>query len=173
MTSKRGSQEREVGPFPSDQETDLWVMLSLAYRKIYRVMDSELKAAGLPTLRWYDILWSLERSDESGLRAFELKSLLIFEQSNLSRLLARMIAEGLVEETVFAQDRRGKVLHITAEGRTVRRKMWAIYGPLIHRHMRVIRDPSNQLRVQAALNALFDYDDEVKSAMDPGRHLSH
>lgn len=171
MTSKEISQEREADPFPSEQETNLWVMLSLAYRKIYRRMDLELKAAGLPTLRWYDILWSLERNQGSGLRAIELKSMLIFEQSNLSRLLSRLIAEGLVEETVFAQDRRGKVLRITARGRVVRQKMWAIYGPLIHRHMRVISEPGDQLSVQAALNALFDYDDDVASSeRNPLRH---
>ena len=95
-----------------------WVALNLAQRRIYRSMDSALKANGLPPLRWYDVLWSLERSDRAGLYAYELERALIFEQSNLSRLLNRMIREGLVRETACTEDRRAKVLRITAKGKT-------------------------------------------------------
>ncbi|MGI9510565.1 MAG: MarR family winged helix-turn-helix transcriptional regulator, partial [Geminicoccaceae bacterium] len=92
------SRERDLS-YPTAEETALWVAFNRAQRSIYRSMDSALKAAGLPPLRWYDVLWSLERSKEKGVRPFELEKLLIFEQSNLSRLLRRMIDAGLVEES--------------------------------------------------------------------------
>ena len=53
----------------------------------------------------------------------------------LSRLLRNMIDDGLVDETVFEGDRRGKILRITPQGRRIRKKMWSIYGPLLREHM--------------------------------------
>lgn len=117
--------------YPSAQETGLWVALNLAQRTLHQSMEAALKAQNLPTLRWYDVLWALERSD-GGLRPFELERALLFEQSNLSRQNRRMIDEGLIEEQVCPQDRRGKILTITASGRRVRKRMWEVYGPLLH-----------------------------------------
>ncbi|MGI9424619.1 MAG: MarR family winged helix-turn-helix transcriptional regulator [Hyphomicrobiaceae bacterium] len=141
--------------YPTEDETALWVALNFAQRAIYRQIDSALKLAGLPPLRWYDVLWSLERAGDDGLRAFELEKMLIFEQSNLSRLLGRMVGEKLVREAVFKDDRRGKVLRITAMGRQVRTQMWQIYGPLIHEHMAKIKKSDDQRRTARTLQSLI------------------
>lgn len=119
---------------PSKEATDLWVALNFAQRTIYRAIDCRLKAEGLPPLRWYDVLWELDRSRD-GLRPFELERRLIFEQSNLSRLLRRTVDEGLVEERPHRKDGRGKVLHITKNGHRLRQQMWKIYGPQIQAHV--------------------------------------
>ncbi|MEH6548030.1 MAG: hypothetical protein V7701_16455, partial [Sneathiella sp.] len=65
--------------YPTEEETKLWVALNLSQTKIYRIIDTALKSEGLPNLRWYDVLWELERAQESGLRPFELERILIFE----------------------------------------------------------------------------------------------
>lgn len=115
------------------RKTAFWVALNLAYRSVHREMETALREAGLPPLRWYDVLWELERS-EDGMRPFELEKGLLFEQSNLSRMLRRIVDEGLVEERAFEGDGRGKVLYITEKGRRIRGEMWTIYGPQIERH---------------------------------------
>ena len=143
--------------FPTDEETALWIALNRSQQKLYRTVDAALKAEGLPPLRWYDVLWSLERAGSEGGRAFELERSLLFEQSNLSRLLSRIIAEGLAEETVYHKDRRGKKLLITAEGRRVRKRMWTIYGPLIHTFMNGVAERDTK-RLAIALGALADID---------------
>lgn len=120
---------------PNKHETRIWVLLNRAYRQTHREMEAELRAAGLPSLRWYDVLWGIEMSGGGGVRAFELTKNLLFEQSNLSRILAQMAKQGLIRETVCAQDRRSKVLHITPDGAALRLKMWAVYGPAIKRNM--------------------------------------
>ncbi len=140
---------------PTAEETALWVALNLAQRSIYGVMDSTLKAEGLPPLRWYDVLWAIERAKDGGLRPFEMEKSLLFEQSNLSRLLRRMIGEGLLEESVFQDDRRGKVLRITAKGCQVRKQMWMIYGPLIHEHMYGLPTEYEPEEIALALNSLI------------------
>ena len=142
--------------YPTTDETALWVALNLGQRSVYAEMDAALKAEGLPPLRWYDVLWAIERAGEGGLRPFEMERSLLFEQSNLSRLLRRMIDEGLVEESVCPNDRRGKVLRITAEGCEVRLQMWKVYGPLIHKHMSGLSDGYDLEDIAAALKSLIE-----------------
>jgi len=125
---------------PNKRETAIWVLLNRAYRQTHRDMEAELRDAGLPSLRWYDVLWGLELAGEDGVRAFELTKNLLFEQSNLSRILSQMAKQGLVRETVLEQDRRGKVLHITPEGAALRLKMWELYGPAIKRNMEALAE---------------------------------
>lgn len=146
------------GTYPTAEETALWVALNRAQRSIYRSMDSALQAKGLPPLRWYDVLWSLERAKGKGVRPFELEKLLIFEQSNLSRLLRRMIEAGLVEESIFQDDRRGKVLVITSKGCQIRGQMWKIYGPLIHEHMSGVSKRYDPANITSALRSLLGHD---------------
>lgn len=142
--------------YPTKEETALWVALNRAQRAIYRSIDAALKEQGLPPLRWYDVLWELERAKGAGLRPFELERKLIFEQSNLSRLLRRLSDEGLVKEQVLADDGRGKLLQITDNGRRVRKQMWKIYGPLINRHICKISERRDQEHIAEKLNFLIE-----------------
>lgn len=120
---------------PTPLETDIWVAMNRATRLIQSEIGTALKDAGLPPLKWYDLLWSLERHG-GRLRPFELAHDTIFEQSNLSHLSRRMAVEGLIEFVSYTGDRRGKVLQITDKGRELRKRMWKIYGPLLHDKMR-------------------------------------
>lgn len=140
---------------PTEQETNLWVALNRSQRAIYRAMDSALKAEGLPPLRWYDVLWELERTSRKGLRPFEIEKTHLFEQSNLSRLLQRLVREELVEEMEFPDDGRGKMLRITRKGRQLRKRMWKVYGPHIHKFMGRIADPDELDRTSSTLRKLF------------------
>ncbi|USG61095.1 MarR family transcriptional regulator [Sneathiella marina] len=141
--------------YPTKEETRLWVALNLSQKAIYRVIDTALKQEGLPNLRWYDVLWELERAQELGVRPFELERILIFEQSNLSRLLRRMVGEGVVEEFAFESDGRGKVLKITQKGLRVRQQMWKIYGPLIHQEIGQLSAQHNPGTLASALISLI------------------
>ena len=141
--------------YPTEEETALWVALNLTQRSVYGAMDAALKAQGLPPLRWYDVLWAIERAGDGGVRPFEMERSLLFEQSNLSRLLRRMTGEGLVEESVFEDDRRGKLLRITKKGRQVRKAMWQVYGPLIHAHMGEISGEGDLEEMALALSSLI------------------
>lgn len=144
------------GAYPTAEETALWVALNLAQRSIHRSIDAALKARGLPPLRWYDVLWSLERAEGEVVRPFELEKLLILEQSNLSRLLRRMIDAGLVEESKFQGDRRGKVLGITSKGRRIRGQMWNVYAPLIHKHIGSLPKQFDPTNIARGLKSLFE-----------------
>ncbi|MHA6265469.1 MarR family winged helix-turn-helix transcriptional regulator [uncultured Aliiroseovarius sp.] len=115
---------------PNATTTDIWILLNVAHKRVTQKFETELKRAGLPPAGWYDILWGLERSPD-GLRQFELERKSLFDQPNLSRTLKRMAEEGLVRQSPAPQDRRGRVLTITEQGKALRLKMWDVYGGLM------------------------------------------
>jgi len=80
----------------------VWVALNLSHRTIHRKTNSALKAAGLPALAWFDVLWELARVP-NGIRPQDLDKILLFEQSNLSRLLKRMARMELLSTRLISR----------------------------------------------------------------------
>lgn len=120
-----------MGEKPHEATVAAWVALARAQQVGMARVEARLKAAGLPPLSWYDALWELEKTGEAGLRPFELERAMLFEQYNMSRLVDRLHAAGLVRRRACPGDRRGQVLDITEDGRALRRRMWDVYAPAI------------------------------------------
>lgn len=146
---------------PTDQEQHLWIAFKLAHRTINREMERALASAGLPSLNWYDVLWVVEMSGDKGVWARNLKGLLLFEQSNLSRVLARLVDSGLICETVCEEDRRAKILKITDEGAKLRLRMWAVYGEQIQVHMKKMMADGNAAGMTQSLIRAIAPDDTI------------
>jgi DNA-binding MarR family transcriptional regulator len=108
-----------------------WARLVKAQKIALAAIEQALKSAKLPPLAWYDALLELERAGDRGLRPFELEREMLLAQYNLSRLIDRLEQAGYVERRACADDGRGRVVVITAAGRDLRRRMWAVYGPAI------------------------------------------
>lgn len=121
---------------PTEEAVTAWARLIRAQRVVLGAVEAELKAAGLPPLGWYDVLLELERAGEP-LRPLELEGRLLLAQHNVSRLLDRMEGAGLIARAPFAGDGRGQVVSVTGDGRAMRGRMWAVYGPAIRRHLGV------------------------------------
>ncbi|RWC29467.1 MarR family winged helix-turn-helix transcriptional regulator [Mesorhizobium sp.] len=113
---------------PMPEAIKAWARLMRVSRQLMESAEEALKAAGLPPLAWYDVLHELAEAGEGGLRPFQLIERTLFAQYNISRLLARLEADGLVEKLPVADDGRGQTIRITAKGRGTRRDMWAVYG---------------------------------------------
>jgi DNA-binding MarR family transcriptional regulator len=130
-------QEAQQQPVedPSDSVTDSWVRLIRAERALVGRFEAELKGAGFPGLAWYDVLLELKRVPEGRLTPREIEAKVLFEQYNLSRLLDRMEADGLVRRIPYPGDRRRQLVEITDKGRALQRSMWGVYGPAISRHI--------------------------------------
>lgn len=115
---------------PSDGVVRAWARLAKAQRRALAAVEQALGTAKLPPLAWYDVLLELERAGGS-LRPFELEREMLLAQYNLSRLIDRMEEAGCVERHAVNEDRRGQVIVITSAGKTLRRRMWSVYGPAI------------------------------------------
>jgi DNA-binding MarR family transcriptional regulator len=113
---------------PSPKAIKAWARLMRVSRQLLERAEDALKDSDLPPLAWYDVLHELAEAGESGLRPFQLIERTLFAQYNISRLLARLEADGLVEKLRVADDGRGRTVRITGKGRETRRRMWAVYG---------------------------------------------
>jgi DNA-binding MarR family transcriptional regulator len=118
---------------PSDAVTDAWVRLVRAGREVVGQIEAELRGADFPSLSWYDVLLHLKRRPDGRSSPREIEDAGLFEQYNLSRLLDRMEAEGLVRRIPYPGDKRRQLVEITEEGRLLQRRMWGVYGPAINR----------------------------------------
>ena len=118
-------------PSPSAEAVTAWARLMRVSRQLLEETEHALKAARLPQLAWYDVLHELAEAGERGLRPFELIDRVLLAQYGVSRLLARLEAEGLVEKLPVSDDGRGQTVRITQSGRDMRRRIWAVYGASI------------------------------------------
>ncbi|MER9440192.1 MarR family winged helix-turn-helix transcriptional regulator [Mesorhizobium sp. M0340] len=113
---------------PTPPAIKAWARLMRVSRQLLERAEDALKDSGLPPLAWYDVLHELAEAGEGGLRPFQLTERTLFAQYNISRLLARLEADGLVEKLPVADDGRGQTVRLTDKGRETRRRMWAVYG---------------------------------------------
>ena len=116
---------------PSKTVIRVWARLMRAQQLALASVERELKAAGLPSLVWYDVLLEVERAGGEGLRPFELERAMLLAQYNLSRLIDRMERAGLVERRACEDDGRGQLVAITEHGKAIRLKMWPVYAQAI------------------------------------------
>jgi len=114
---------------PSDAAILAWARLIRAHAAALGTVETALKSAGLPPLEWYDVLLELER--DGPMRPRDLQPRLLLAQYNLSRLLDRLVRDGLVERAPCADDGRGHLIAVTDKGRTLRRRMWPVYAAAI------------------------------------------
>ena len=116
---------------PSDEAIAAWARLHRVSRQLLETAEDALKAEALPPLAWYDALHEIAQAGEAGLRPFQLIDRMLLAQYSVSRLLARLETEGLIEKLDVADDGRGQTVRITGQGRDLRRRMWSVYGKVI------------------------------------------
>jgi DNA-binding MarR family transcriptional regulator len=97
-------------------------------------VEEELKAARLPPLVWYDILLELVREPGDRLRHRDLHRRMLLAKYNLSRLLDRMEADGLIGRQAVEDDARGEYVRVTTRGRDMQKRMWPVYRRAIAKH---------------------------------------
>lgn len=112
---------------PHPSTTAVWTRLIRAGSRLVGAVEAALRAAELPPLDWYDVLWEIEKAPD-GVRPLVLQERLLLPQYGLSRLVERMDRAGYLERRACAEDGRGQVLVLTAEGRRVRAAMWPVYS---------------------------------------------
>ncbi len=118
---------------PSPAIIKAWGRLIRTQRILVGRIEAELKQAGFPSLQWYDVLLELKRGPDGRLTPKEIEEAVLFEQYNLSRLLDRMEAEGLVRRVPYPGDKRRQLVEITDEGKALQWRMWGVYGAAIER----------------------------------------
>ncbi len=120
---------------PTSATTEAWVGLMRAQQRALAAIEKDFKAAGLPPLGWYDVLWELVKAEAGRLRPFEIEARTLLAQYNLSRLIDRLEKEGLVRREAYDEDARGCWVVATEAGRGMRARMWETYSRSIEKHI--------------------------------------
>nr|WP_019366146.1 MarR family winged helix-turn-helix transcriptional regulator [Pseudomonas luteola] len=108
-------------------DPDLWFAFIRAHRLMIREIERRFTAAGLPNYAWYDVLWGLESSPDGSRRMYELADVLAIERYNLTRIIDRLVNEGLVTRARSVEDGRAAYATITSKGKSLRKEMWGVY----------------------------------------------
>ncbi|MBI3528909.1 MAG: winged helix-turn-helix transcriptional regulator [Betaproteobacteria bacterium] len=111
-----------------------WALFLTAHAVLVEKIEQQFSAAGMPPFGWYDVLWGLERAAGHRLRMHELAEMTVISRSNLTRLVDRLEAVGLVARERAEEDRRGAFAVLTAEGKAMRKKMWPVYSAAIKKY---------------------------------------
>ncbi len=101
------------------------------HAKLLAEIERRLADAGFPPLAWYDVLWALERAPGHRMRMHELADYVVLTRSNLTRLVDRLEAAGLLAREPDPDDRRGSFAVLGEQGKALRKKMWPTYSAAI------------------------------------------
>jgi DNA-binding MarR family transcriptional regulator len=131
--------------------SDLWFNFVRAHRSLIREIERRLAAEGLPAYAWYDALWGIESGPQGTRRMHELADVMVIERYNLTRLVDRLEAEGLVERRKAQADGRGAMACITSKGKALRKQMWAVYQSAVQELFLGQFDPASEQAFARAL----------------------
>ncbi len=99
-----------------------WLMLLKTCNEMQRFTNSRLQTGFQTSLSRFDVLANLDQAGGT-LSIGNLADRLIASSGNISRLLDRMIDDGLIERRTNPQDRRVNDISMTARGRRLFRRM--------------------------------------------------
>jgi len=120
---------------PSTEATAAWIRLMRVQGRVLDAVEQDLKKAGFPPLAWYDALLEPSRAPSGELRPVELERQMLIPQYSASRLIDRLVEEGLAARRECKVDKRGQFIEITEAGRELQKKMWSAYSAAIEKHV--------------------------------------
>ena len=101
----------------SDAEQAAWGGFLRAYARVVNALDEELTELHNLPLSSYDVLVQLERAPNGELRMSELADAVVLSRSGLTRLVSRLVDQGLCTRRECENDARGSYAVITDAGR--------------------------------------------------------
>lgn len=139
---------------PSTEATEAWIRLMRIQSRVLSVVEQDLKKAGFPPLAWYEALLELSRAPSGELRPVELEKHMLRPQYATSRLIDRLVEDGLAVRRECKKDKRGLFVEITPAGRELQKKMWNSYSLAIERHIGSKLSDADAARLSALLDQL-------------------
>jgi DNA-binding MarR family transcriptional regulator len=106
---------------PTRDELAAWRAFLEAHHAVMAVLGDELEEIGLP-IGFYDVLVQLTEAEPGGLRMADLARRVLLSKSGLTRLVDRMVGQGLVRRRPSPEDGRGFYVVVTQFGRSALRR---------------------------------------------------
>jgi DNA-binding MarR family transcriptional regulator len=154
LQSGLGGTDGTMKRKPSTEATDVWIRLMRVQGRVLGAVEQDLKKAGFPPLAWYDALLELSRAPGGELRPVELEKQMLLPQYSTSRLIDRLVEEGLAVRRECTMDKRGLFVEITDAGRDLQKRMWTSYSAAIERHIGSKLSDADALKLSGLLDRL-------------------
>ena len=104
-------------PELDELEHRVWRAFLLTHARVARRLEADMfEKGGLP-LAEFDVLFQLANADEERLRMNEIADRVVLSRAGITRLVDRLVADGLVSRLKCASDARGAYAVLTELGR--------------------------------------------------------
>lgn len=151
---------------------DAWESLLTAHARLMKKFAAEDVWASI-SMREYDVLYTLAKCPNSGgrqaVRMSELHRNVLLSQPALSRMVDRLVARGLVARVTDPADRRGVLLSLTEDGRTMQRRVGGGHAVGVSRAVNDRLTTAEQLELERLCRKLATPPDQATSR----RHVKH
>lgn len=101
---------------PRDARLEPWRAFLEAHARVTRRLDEELRSEHDLSLAEYDTLLAIAWSPDRRLRMRTLADSILLSKSGVTRLIDRLVADGLVERSACVSDARGAEAVLTKAG---------------------------------------------------------
>src|ERR1700683_639843 len=139
---------------PSSEVTAAWIRLMRIQSRVLDAVELDLKKAGFTPPAWYDALLELSRAPSGEIRPVELEKQMLIPQYSTSRLIERLVDEGLAGRRECKIDKRGQFVQITEAGRGLENKMWRADAAAIEKHVGAKLSDADAVRLCGLLDRL-------------------
>lgn len=99
-----------------DPRLTAWRTFLRTHARVVRELERELQSEQHLALTDYDVLVQLAAAGDRRLRMSELADALLLSRSGATRLIDRLVTDGLVERVTCESDRRGQWASLTDAG---------------------------------------------------------
>lgn len=133
-----------------------WRSFLQAHARVSRRLDEELRSEHDLSIAEYDALLNIAESPGRRIRMRQLAERVVLSKSGVTRLIDRLVDDGLVERSACASDARGAEAVLTDEGLARLRAASRTHLRGIEAHFLDILDPGQLDVVGRALQAVAD-----------------
>ncbi len=139
-----------------DPALGVWRSFLQAHARLLRHLDEELQAAHGLSLAEYDALLQLANAPDRRLRMSALADRVLLSRSGITRLVDRMVADGMVERSACPTDARGSMAAITPQGVSQLRAASKTHLEGVRRYFLDVVSAEEQAVIQASLQRVSD-----------------
>lgn len=151
MTGERASatptNRLDLGP---------WRAFLHAHARVARRLDEDLRTGHAMSLQEYEALLHLAEAPERRLRMGRLADSLLLSKSGVTRLIDRLVDDGLVERTSCSSDARGAEASLTGSGLARLRAAAPTHLAGIRDHFYAAIDSTDVPVVERAMDAISE-----------------
>jgi len=154
MTVTEGADVRTLSP--QDARIEPWRAFLQAHARVTRRLDEELRAEHDLSLAEYDALLTIAGAPDRRIRMRQLADRVILSKSGVTRLIDRLVLDGLVQRDACLSDARGAEAVLTTAGLDRLRRASRTHLRGIDEHFLAAVDDADLSVIQRSMRAVAD-----------------